>query len=166
VTMNRYAPHVYIIPEDDCDRQLANGFVLHDQVKSPRVQVREPAGGWREVIKIFEAEYIHLLHADRKDQEGYVVMLIDFDGYYDDRRKEFEDAIPSDLKQRVFVVGSKLTPEDLKKQLGKNYEQIGLLLADDCFGGTLTTWNHDHLKHNDPDRLRLVNIVKSILFGA
>jgi hypothetical protein len=166
VIMNRYAQRVYIIPEDDCDRQLANGFVLHDQVKSSRVQVEEPAGGWREVIKTFTTEYIPLLRADQEGKEGYVVMLIDFDGYYADRRKEFEDAIPGDLKERVFVVGSKATPEDLKKSLAKNYEQIGLLVADDCFAGTVTIWNHDHLKHNDPDRIRLLSIVKPILFGA
>jgi len=163
--MNRYAPHVYIIPEDDCDRQLANGFILHDQLKAPRVQVREPAGGWSEVLKTFQTEYIHLLRADQPGHEGYVVMLIDFDGHYDDRRKEFEEAIPVDLKERVFVVGSKVTPEALKNELAENYERIGLLLADDCFGGTETMWNHDHLKHNDPDRLRMVNVIRPILFG-
>lgn len=159
--MNRYAPHLYIIPEDDCDRQLADGFVLHDQVKSNRVQVMPPAGGWSEVHRTFAKEYIGRL---RQYRMGHVVMLIDFDGSYVDRRKVLEEMIPQDLKERVFVVGSKVTPEDLKKELGKNFEQIGRSLADDCVSGTEVTWSHDHLKHNNPDRLRLAKIVKPILF--
>jgi hypothetical protein len=164
VNMNLYAPHLYIIPEDDCDRQLADGFVQHYQVKSQRIKVMPVAGGWKEVLRTFTMEYIARLQQDPK-KHGHVVMLIDFDGHYFDRRKEFEDAIPEDLKQRVFVVGSKVTPEALKKELAKNFEQIGLSLADDCVSGAEATWSHEHLKHNDPDRLRLVNIVKPFLFG-
>jgi hypothetical protein len=160
--MNRYAPHLYVIPEDDCDRQLADGFVLHYQVKSQRIQVMPLAGGWKEVLKTFTTEYIVPL---RLYPQGHVVMLVDFDGNYDDRRKVFEDAIPQDLKQRVFVVGSKTTPEDLKKELSKNFEQIGESLADECSSGTEATWSHEHLKHNDPDRLSLINVVKPFLFG-
>jgi hypothetical protein len=160
--MNLYAPHIYVIPEDDCDRQLADGFIYHDQVKAARVKVMPPPGGWREVLKTFTNEYIHKL---RNNQKGHILLLIDFDDHYDDRRKEFDDAIPDDLKERVFVVGAKLTPEQLKRELARNYEQIGLLLADDCFAGTAITWDHNHLKHNEPDRLRLVSIVKPILFG-
>jgi hypothetical protein len=160
--MNRWAPHLYLIPEDDCNRQVAGGFVLHYQVKSQRIQVMPLAGGWKEVLKTFTREYIAPL---RRYPQGHVVMLIDFDGKYVDRRKDFEDAIPGDLKQRVFVVGSRTTPEDLKRELGENFEQIGMLLAEDCFSGTEATWSHEHLKHNDPDRLRLINTVKPFLFG-
>ncbi len=131
--MNRYVPHIYIIPEDDCDRQLANGFVKHDQVKDTRVKVMPPAGGWSFVLKIFEQEYVDMLRKDKHGQEGYVVMLVDFDGNYVARRKDFEDSIPEDLKPRVFVVGAKETPETLRQELGKSFEQIGMQLADECF---------------------------------
>jgi hypothetical protein len=113
-------------------------------------------------IENIQDEYVRRLRENPRD---HVVLLVDFDGHYVDRRKEFQDAIPDDLKQRVFVVGSKETPEALKKQLGKTFEKIGFLLADDCFAGTVGTWSHDHLKHNEPDRLRLVNIAKPILFA-
>ena len=46
--MNKYAPHVYIIPEDDRDRQIAEGFVNHHEVDDRRIQVMPPAGGWRQ----------------------------------------------------------------------------------------------------------------------
>jgi hypothetical protein len=160
--MNRYAPHVYVIPEDDCDRQLADGFVLHDQVNVARIQVMPPAGGWQAVLMTFRGEYIRRL---REDVQGHVVMLIDFDGHYIDRRAEFERAIPGDLKPRVFVIGAKLTPEHLKKELGRNFENIGTSLAEDCYAGIETIWSNEQLKHNDADRQRLVATVKPILFG-
>jgi hypothetical protein len=159
--MNRYRPHVYVLPEDDFDRQLADGFVLHDQVKAPRIQVMPPAGGWREVLRKFEAEYIKRL---REDQGGHVVLLIDFDGDYSNRRQESETVIPEDLKERVFVVGPSQTPEELRKAMGKSFEQIGKELADDCFAGTQVIWSHPQLEHNGPDRQRLVDAVRKLLF--
>ena len=56
--MNKYAPHVYVIPEDDRDRQIAGGFVGHHQVKDPRIKVMPIAGGWPNVLKTFQEEYI------------------------------------------------------------------------------------------------------------
>jgi hypothetical protein len=163
MTMNRYAPHVYVIPEDDRDRQIADGFVLHDQVRTQRIQVMPPPGGWREVLKTFQAEYVRRL---REDLQGHVVMLIDFDGDYNNRFIEFKTAIPADLSERVFVIGAKQTPEDLKREIGKSLEDIGTLLANDCYAGTEIVWTHEHLRHNDPDRHRLINVVKPILFAS
>src|SRR5947209_18812124 len=129
MTMNKYAPHVYVIPEDDRDRQIADGFVLHHQVKDTRIQVVPPAGGWSKVLKTFRDEYIQKI---REYPHAHVVMLIDFDGRIDERRAEFEQAIPDDLKVRVFVVGSKDNPETLKKALKISFEEIGKSLANDC----------------------------------
>ena len=159
--MNRYADHLYVIPQDDCDRQLADGFVLHDQVKTPRIQVMPPAGGWADVLKKFQTEYIKRL---REDRLGRVVMLVDFNGDYNNRRAQFENEIPSDLKERVFVIGARETPEELRRELGKSFEEIGMSLADACLKGIDGDWRHDHLRHNDPDRKRLVQMVKPFLF--
>ena len=161
MSVNKFKPHVYVIPEDDADRQIALGFELHDQVKQRQIQILPCAHGWEDVLDIFEAEYIPLL---RKHKDGHVIMLIDFDGQYDSRIEKFRQAIPEDLKDRVFVVGVQKTPEHLKKELGKSFEDIGLSLADDCHKNTETVWGHDHLKHNNPDRQRMVQIVKPILF--
>ena len=160
--MNRYKPHVYLVPEDDCDRQLADGFVLHDQVNAPQVKVLPPPGGWGEVLKTFQKEYVKNL---REYPQGHVVMIIDYDGDYVDRRDIFEKAIPDDLRLRVFVIGAIHTPEDLKKALGRNLERIGEDLAEECFSGSDVLWTHEQLKHNDPDRDRLMQIVRPILFG-
>jgi hypothetical protein len=53
--MNRYTDHLYVIPEDDRDRQLAVGFRDHDQVKTSRMQLMPPAGGWWNVLATFTA---------------------------------------------------------------------------------------------------------------
>src|SRR3954447_13004574 len=108
--MNKYAPHVYVIPEDDADRQIADGFVLHHQVKHTRIQVVPPAGGWPVVLEIFRREYIRKL---REYPHAHVIMLIDFDDVVETRKNQFKEAIPEDVKMRVFVIGSKETPEAL-----------------------------------------------------
>ncbi len=38
--MNKYRPHVIVIPEDPADEEIANGFIRHHGVKLPRIQVR------------------------------------------------------------------------------------------------------------------------------
>lgn len=159
--MNKYAPHVYVIPEDDADRQIADGFVLHPRVKEARIQVVPPAGGWSRVLETFRDEYIPKL---RDFPNTHVVMLIDFDGQVDKRRADFEQEIPEDFQARVFVIGSKDTPETLKKVAKKSFEEVGRSLADDCDAGTTALWCHEQLIHNDADRKRLVETVMPFLF--
>jgi hypothetical protein len=159
--MNKYRPHVYVIPEDDRDRQIAVGFIGHHGVQHPRIQVVPIAGGWRNVLQTFQQEYIQKL---RDYPEGHVVMLIDFDGDFVNRRDEFEREIPDELKERVFVVGSRDNPEALKKSLNIGYEEIGKSLADDCDTGTTEHWDHEQLGHNASELQRLVQFVKPFLF--
>jgi hypothetical protein len=159
--MNKYMDHVYVIPEDDADRQIAVGFVDHPTVNDLRIQVMPIAGGWPNVLKTFKDEYIHLL---RTYPKAHVVMLIDFDGVFTQRRELFENDIPDDLKSRVFVVGSRETPELLRNALNKSLENIGESLADDCDAGTSEYWGHEQLIHNDPDRQRLDQVVRPFLF--
>jgi hypothetical protein len=161
--MNKYAPHVYVIPEDDRDRQIADGFVLHHNVDTRRVQVMPLAGGWSNVLKTFQDEYIQTL---RNYAQAHVVMVIDFDGHIDERRAQFENAIPDDIKNRVFVIGTSHNPEALKQALQITFENIGRELANDCDNGTAVYWNHTQLLHNDAERQRLVQLVRPFLFPA
>jgi hypothetical protein len=162
MSVNKFKPHVYIIPEDRADEQIANGFVLHHQVRVRQVQVLPCADGWPGVLEKFATEYIPHL---RNHKDGYVVLLIDFDSKYENRRNRFEQAVPENLKSRVFIVGAKETPEVVRQSLGGNWEDIGLSLADDCYKGTRVVWGHDQLNHNEPDLLRLLEAVKPILFA-
>ncbi len=159
--MNKYAPHLYVIPEDDADRQIALGFVDYHKVDDRRIQVMPPAGGWSNVIRIFTVEYVQKL---RNCPQAHVVMLIDFDGHISERRAEFEHDIPADLRMRVFVVGSKDNPESLKKGLRSSFEEIGTALAHDCDARTTAVWDHEQLQHNDAERQRLFDTVRRFLF--
>src|SRR5687767_11316675 len=105
-------PCIFVIPEDDRDRQIARGFQQHDQLDPRRIEVMPIASGWAGVLYKFTSEYVKHL---RNNPQGYVVMVVDFDGKYGQRRQDFDQAVPADLKDRVFVVGARTKPEDLSK---------------------------------------------------
>lgn len=159
--MNKFTRHIWLIPEDDANRQIANGFIHHHEVNENQIKIMPPAGGWVKVLEQFKDEYIQVL---RNNQNAHLVMVIDFDNRYANRFAEFNNSIPEDIKSRVFVIGGMTTPEKLKKELGLSFEKIGELLAKDCCLEDFETWNHAELKHNEAERRRLTEIVRPILF--
>jgi len=159
--VNKDRPHVWLIEEDDRDRQIANGFAEHYAVDIRRIGRTAPAGGWPKVLDTFEQNYISLL---RGNPNTHVVMLIDFDGKLQQRFAHFQSKIPADVLSRVFVIGSKEKPETLHSELKLAYEEIGRQLAQDCFDGVSGQWGHAHLVHNDPELRRMANVIKPILF--
>ena len=159
--VNRYQPHVLVLPEDDANRQLANGFVLYlDQSVLTRIQVLEEVGGWNEVLNRFESD--HVAGMDRFTNR-FMILLIDFDGSTE-RLKDAKSRIPEHLRERVFILGAWNEPEDLKAAGLGLYEEIGSAMAQDCREETYTTWNHDHLRHNASELARLREHVRPILF--
>jgi len=161
MSVNKYRPHVILIPEDDANRQLAVGFLGHYAVADRVVEMRDPAGGWGRVLDIFESEYLNLLRAN---ENAHVVMLIDFDEMGDDRKSQCNQRIPDDLKSRAFLIGSRETPEALKKELGMPSEKIGEALAQDCNSNELGRWHHPHLRHNLDELRRMTSVLKQIVF--
>ena len=128
--MNKYAPHVYVIPEDDADRQIADGFVLHPRVKDARIQVVPPAGGWSKVLKTFRDEYIPKL---RNYPDTHVVMLIDFDDQVEKRKADFEQEIPADVQDaRVcdwFEVTHPRRSRKKRRKASSKSENLWLMIA-------------------------------------
>jgi hypothetical protein len=158
--MNKYRPHVLVLPEDDANRQLANGFLL-EVTRSRRMQVLPVAGGWAEVLRSFQSD--HVGQMDRFP-ERRMILLIDFDNR-EDRLNEARAVIPHELNDRVFVLGVWSQPEDLRRANLRSYETIGKVMAEDCRAGTETIWGHDLLRHNAPELGRLRRHVQPILFG-
>jgi hypothetical protein len=148
-----------VLPEDDADRQLANGFLLDPSVSAWNIQVLGVAGGWRKVLGCFELDHVGEMD---KYPNRYMILLIDFDGH-PERLDEAKAAIPANLNERVFVIGVLTRPEDLKASLG-SYETIGRALAKDCRDGTDTIWGHDLLRHNSGELDRLREHVRPVLF--
>lgn len=161
MSINKFKPHLYVLPEDDADRQIALGFILHPSVLSRQVQVVPPVGGWARVRDAFVDEYLPLL---RQNSNTHVVLLVDFDGNVKERREAFDGLVPPEIRPRVFVVGPRENPEILRQSLGKGLEGIGSLLADECHSENLSAWLHDQLRHNEDERLNLTSIVKPFLF--
>ena len=157
---NHYPPHVAVLPEDDANRQLIVGFLLDPYLSPHRVKVLRVAGGWRKVLERFQANHLAEM---RKNQNRFMILLIDFDKR-EDRFAEAKAVIPKDLEERVFILGAWSEPEDLRKDGLGTYETIGQALAKDCREGTDTTWNHPLLQHNASELVRLRRHVRPILF--
>ena len=164
MNVNIYKPHVLLVPEDAANRQLAVGFQNHEAVADRLINIRKPAGGWEKVLDVFQVEYVPLL---RNSPLALVIMLIDFDDKdIDQRRKLFADKIPDEFRSRVFVIGAKDEPESLKREFKRTLEDIGKVLAHECFEGQFNLWAHSHLSHNSEELKRLVAAVKPILFDS
>ncbi len=161
MSVSKYQPHVFVLPEDDANRQLANGFLLHPDLSARNIQVLPEVGGWREVLRHFKSHYANGM--ERYDQR-FMVLLIDFDSDAA-RLTDAQACIPPSLKNRVFMIGALTQPEALRKQLG-SYETIGLALAKDCRENTNTTWGNDLLRHNETELQRLRQCVLTVLFAA
>ena len=165
MSVNKALPYLFVLPEDDANRQLAIGFALNIE-KNRQMQVLKVAGGWREVLNLFTS--VHVSEMDR-DENRFMVLLIDFDDHLN-RRDTAKDIIPDHLSDRVFVLGSQTNPEELRQALRRasldSYEKIGSALAGDCRDNTDTTWGHDLLRHNSGDVDRLREHLRPTLFQS
>lgn len=161
MSVNRDRPHLFILPEDRANSELATGFHLEiDPLRQRQMQILPIAGGWQKVLNIFKADHVAYM---RRFPNRFMILVIDFD----EREDRFETAqqfIPDDLKDRVFVLGSRKEPEDLRRAgIGSN-EDIGLALAKDCREDNYRTWGHELLNHNAGELERLREKVRPIFF--
>jgi hypothetical protein len=123
---NRYQPHALVLPEDDANSQLANGFILDlDPSALTKIQVLPEVGGWRAVLDTFESD--HVAGMDRYT-ERYMVLLIDCDGE-EKRVNDAKHGIPERLSDRIFILGARTEPEALK---GAALGSYGRAIARDC----------------------------------
>ncbi|MGK7872392.1 MAG: hypothetical protein AB4426_03480 [Xenococcaceae cyanobacterium] len=140
---NKYKPHLLVLPEDDANRQIANGFVLHPNLNERAIQVLPSADGWRKVLDKFKN-----VHAPemQKYPHRMIVMLIDFDDQQKERLSYIKNQITQNLIDRVFVLGVLSEPESLKKDIQRTFEDIGKVLSKDCSDNTNELWGHNLLK--------------------
>lgn len=161
MSVNKFSLHVLILPEDDANRQIANGFVLAlSPLGGRQVQVLPVAGGWREVLRQFSEEHVRPME---KWNERRLILVLDFDGD-DQRRETVEKTIPPQIKDRVFVLGTLTEPEDLKRDGLGSYEQIGIRLCTECERASDGIWHHRLLSHNAQELKQLREDIRPILF--
>lgn len=161
MSMNKYRPHIFVLPEDDANSQIVNGFLLDRRLNARAIQVLPPAGGWKNVVMRFSTD--HILEMKNYPNRR-IVLIIDFDRHVEERFSFVKNKIPQDLKDRVFVLGVLSNPEDLKTNVHKNFEEIGKSLSNDCSDNTRTMWGHDLLKHNDTELNRMALSIRPLLF--
>ncbi|MGA9780248.1 MAG: hypothetical protein ACLPRE_05420 [Limisphaerales bacterium] len=160
MSVNRQVPHVLVLPEDDANRQLANGFQLDALLATRRMQILEEAGGWHEVLNRFKSDHVREME---RNANRFMVLLIDFDKQ-GGRLENIRAEIPSHLKERVFILGVWSEPEELRQECGESYETIGLTMAKDCRDNTELIWTHGLLSHNADELERLRKHIRPILF--
>jgi hypothetical protein len=158
--MNKQSKHVFLIPEDDAIRQLADGFIKDLNVDIRRVQVDKPAAGWLKVQDVIRDRHFPEM---RRFSDRYVVMLIDFDNETG-RLDRLRASIPEEFRDRVFVLGIASESEDLKKAVSASFEDIGARLAVDCQDGANALWGHELLRQNAAELERLREYVAPFLF--
>lgn len=156
-------PHILVLPEDDANRQLVNGFLLEiDWIRQRQLQVLKVAGGWKRVLECFRDDHIKDL---KRYSHRFIVLLTDFDGQKD-RFDKAKAVVPEELKDQVFIIGVWSEPEDLRKAGLGSPETIGKALAKDCREETDTTWGHALLQHNAGELDRLRKQVRPLLFSS
>lgn len=158
--INKYLPHILVIPEDDANRQILNGFLVAPNLDKRIIQVLPPRGGWSKVLDDFKNNHVHAM---QKYPDRMIILIIDFDGN-EDRLNTARKDIPEDLNERVFILGVLSQPERLRATTNLSFENIGKALAEDCCDNTNKLWGHDLLKHNGSELHRMASSVKPILF--
>lgn len=163
MSVNKYRPHVFLIPEDDADRQVARGFLNHHAIDTRSAQIMPLADGWPHIPGMLEKEYLPKL---RESKNAHVVVIVDFDDKGDGRYDRLIEVVPEEYRDRVFVIGTRKEPETARSELGKSFETIGRELANECDEDKFELWQDEHFQHNEDELKRLVETVKPILFGS
>src|SRR5262249_1591469 len=122
MSKSRYKRQVWVLPEDDANRQIAQGFTLEASVKERSIHILPVPGGWAAIRDSFRHEYNNEL---LKYSLCTMVLLVDFDEQGTRRLEEVLSGVDAALKNRVFVLGARDEPEKLKTVLRMTYEQIG-----------------------------------------
>ena len=158
MSINKYTPHVIILPEDDANRQIAVGFAI--QCKSKQLRIEKEIGGWAKVVDRFLSNYVGTM----RDFPGRnVILLIDCDGQ-PERIADIRAKIPQDVEGRTFVLGCLSEPEDLKKGGLGSFENIGLSIAEECNGSGAGLWDNALLSHNAAELGKLRTAACGILW--
>lgn len=148
---NKFKPHLVVIPEDDANRQIINGFKKDYRIKSRQINVETPAGGWLKALEYFND---CLEKSMRNYKDRHVLIVIDFDEDVD-RINQAKLMIPADLKERVYILGYFSEPENIRSSTGFTKEELGDSMAKACFSGDETIWNNALLHHNKPELERM-----------
>lgn len=151
MSVNKYRPHVHVLPEDKANEDIANGFLLNSDLEARRIRVLAPAGGWSAVVeKFLKFDVLGM----KKYPERRFVLLLDLDDVTK-RLEQVKSRIPAEVCERTFILSITSEPESLKRELNRSYERIGKDLAKECAEQSYDLWRHDLLIHDEPELQRM-----------
>lgn len=165
---NKFKKHLWVLPEDDANRQLVNGMAQNVDLDPRCIDVLPPAGGWLNVLAVLTDP--SMIHKLQSNSERHLLLLIDFDQDHQKRWQIYQDKIallPLGVADRVYLLGCLDEPETFKATCPprRSLEKLGLELSGDCAPAPATNlWQHRHLQHNVSELARLVVNVKPFLF--
>jgi len=162
MSVNVYKPHVLVLLEDEANRQMANGFIMNIALNERAIRLLPNAGGWLKVFNELSAKHFTPLQTYKN---RHLVLLLDFDKNIETRTLHFQNAIPADVRERVYLLGTSDEPEAMKRDCKLTFEEIGEQLAKACAEEELGLWNHKMLQHNQSELERLKKNVTSFLFN-
>lgn len=158
--INRFTPHLLILPEDDANREIVNGFLKENRLIQRCIQVLPIAGGWGKVLSKIPTCQLERFGEQR------LLLLIDFDDDVTRRDQLVRDNIPEQIKNRVYCLGVRSEPEKLRNSCKMSFETIGNTLAAECAEGKCRLWKHELLAHNEAELSRLLIDVRPFLFPS
>lgn len=171
MAVNRYRKHMVIFLEDKPYRELVNGAQIIGGLNNSVIDVKKPCGGWKKVFESFEKN-ISLLE---KYPKCNILLLMDFDDKNIDseesfkyRMSKFNEVVPEQDKNRVFLLGVNYKEsESLLKVFKKsNFEDIGKILIENCPDSN-ENWEIEQLKCNlvEIQRMRKLKIFEWLFDG-
>jgi hypothetical protein len=113
VGVNKYTKYVVILPEDDANRQIINGFLNVIGVNFRAIDVRSVAGGWKKALSV---RIEPLLKELETNINMSLLVVIDFDCQFKNRQRIFRQKVGDHLIDRAFLLGAISEPEKLKKE--------------------------------------------------
>lgn len=168
MSVNKYKPHIRILPEDTACADILNGFMLHDQLMNT-IQMLSVAGGWPKAKTLVQDVHVPEM---QRNTNIHLIVLIDMDkknapniDIEETRRLDFQKILPSNLQARVAILGAWKDPESLTRNTNRSREEIGMQLASDCYDGTRSLWEHEDLRHNLSELDRIGDQLRKILFS-
>lgn len=157
MAVNRHKNHLVVVLEDNPYRDIMNGVKQSYHVADAVIDVKNPVGGWMNVLASLVAQD-RLLNSNIK---MHLLLLIDFDHQFSSRYEMFQQKINGKPYQdRVFLLGiDHKQSEDLKTTMGHiHFEALGQKLVEDCPKVQTPLWQNTHLFCNQAELLRMQQV--------
>ena len=158
---NLHKPHLLVIAEDEANRSIVNGFATQLEANPRQFYIETVSRGWTKG----RDRLLELCDRYLKIHTGaHALLIIDFDQQAD-RASEIKDRLPSEVRDRVFIIGVFSEPEALKRSTKKKGEEIGQLVAAGCKAKNSDIWEQEPLLiHNLEEIQRLSQAVRDLFF--